>query len=479
MKKFLLILFLAPSLITFAYGKDNFTQMTDFNMWLKKNNSNMRVGCDEKLSKIKSDRMSEVTIKKLYKVYCYDENNIHLLENEENNLEIRSYKGWSIPFLESPDKDTLTYYLYRYIYSHLNGDTNTMQWGKYMVQPSDNSYEFKTSLTKNKFITQQMDSKAILSYLYFEDETIYIDEMSPKERFGDFIDNKTKLRSNSVGKTIVSYVLGHAICNDYIENIDAKINDWPLVKGTLYEDQKLIDLLNMAAGDQKFIDTWRGTEGIDYGTSTIEDVMPYFKNKKPSQRLYNYNNLISPLILNYISYKTGDDFQLLLNKVFKEKVKIKDSVYFFKKKGKHAHGKKNTKESGNAQNMFFATRHDYLRIAKAMMDDYQNQTCEGKYLKEVYNRKINKGKNKGHRDNFGFSHSYGGQFHMDYPGLKNQVVFGMNGYGGQAIMIDMNNSRIVVLNAIHYNNAKYKYNHKRLLLEPIKKGIRESFKYNF
>ena len=43
---------------------------------------------------------------------------------------------------------------------------------------------------------------------------------------------------------------------------------------------------------------------------------------------------------------------------------------------------------GNADSMFYATRYDYLRIAKAMMDDWQNDTCVGKYLKTIFkNRK--------------------------------------------------------------------------------------------
>ena len=29
-----------------------------------------------------------------------------------------------------------------------------------------------------------------------------------------------------------------------------------------------------------------------------------------------------------------------------------------------------------------------------------------------------------------------GVFHMDYPGLKDKVIFGMGGYGGNAILID-------------------------------------------
>ena len=37
-------------------------------------------------------------------------------------------------------------------------------------------------------------------------------------------------------------------------------------------------------------------------------------------------------------------------------------------------------------------------------------------------------------------------------------------------LIDVENSRIVVINSSHYNNTKYKFNHKKLMLNPIKKG---------
>ena len=121
--------------------------------------------------------------------------------------------------------------------------------------------------------------------------------------------------------------------------------------------------------------------------------------------------------------------------------------------------------------MFFATRYDYLRIAKSMMYDYQEQNCVGKYLKEVYEQRIKKNITRDDEPPFNFSYSYGGQFHFDYPGLENKVMFGMGGYGGQAILIDMENSRIVVVNSIHYNNSKYKYNPKKLLIDPIKDGI--------
>ncbi len=46
----------------------------------------------------------------------------------------------------------------------------------------------------------------------------------------------------------------------------------------------------------------------------------------------------------------------------------------------------------------------------------------------------------------------------------------MGGYGGNMILIDVENSRILVVNSLHYNNDKYKYNHKKLLYDPFKKG---------
>ena len=86
-----------------------------------------------------------------------------------------------------------------------------------------------------------MNKTALLSYLLYEDGKITVDEISPIDRFGDFINNETKLRSMSVGKTMVSYVMGHAICKGYIDSVDNRLNDWSLTKNTLYENQKIID----------------------------------------------------------------------------------------------------------------------------------------------------------------------------------------------------------------------------------------------
>ena len=390
----------------------------------------------------------------------------------QNNLNINLYGSWQLPFEKNPNRDTLIYYIYKQLISHFNGDQNTHQWHKYEITPSKNPYEFKSDLIEDKFVKKQMQTKALLSYLYFQDDHIIIDEITPKNRFGEFVNNETKLRSNSVSKSLVSYVLGHAICDGYIEGVDSTMNDWPLVENTLYENQKLIDLINMNAGDQKLIDSNSSTSstggggfmgGYNTDTNSIYKTMNFFKNIKKSKPVYNYHDLLPNIIFNYILFKSGNDFQKILDKVYKEKAKIKNSVYFYKLRERE--------EYGNANNMFFATRYDYLRIAKAVMDDYQNDTCVGKYLKNIYEKRIPKNNKKFSLEpHYQRSSSYGGYFHLDYPGLKKRVVFGMSGYGGQTILIDVENSRIVVINSSHYNHTKYKYNHKKLILNTIKKG---------
>ena len=65
----------------------------------------------------------------------------------------------------------------------------------YEVKPSKEPYEFKFNLIEDKFVKKQMKTKGILSYLYYQDGEVLIDEFSPKERLGEFLNNETKFFS--------------------------------------------------------------------------------------------------------------------------------------------------------------------------------------------------------------------------------------------------------------------------------------------
>ena len=378
----------------------------------------------------------------------------------QTNLKLKlNPKKRNIDSNSNPNRDTLLYYVWDFTYGIRNS---------YEVKPSKEPYEFKFNLIEDKYVKKQMKTKGILSYLYYQDGEVLIDEFSPKERLGEFLNNETKFYSMSMSKSLVSYMLGHAICEGYIDGVDARINDWPVIKDSLYHNQKLINFLNMNTGDQKYVDEFagRGTSSLgNYEDKDIETTMRlHFRNKntKKSKDIYNYNGFVTQLILNYMKFKIGEDYDKFYSKVFNDKIKIKNSIRY----GFTSLQEKN----GNGHPNIMATRFDYLRIAKAIMDDYQNDTCVGKYLKEIYKRRIPKLNQENNEPAFNRTKSYGGQFHMDFPGLKDKIIFGMGGYGGNVILIDVENSRILVLNSLHYNNKKYKYNHKKLILDPFKKG---------
>ena len=56
-------------------------------------------------------------------------------------------------------------------------------------------------------------------------------------------------------------------------------------------------------------------------------------------------------------------------------------------------------------------------------------------------------------------------WYVNKSGMAKRNIFGMNGYGGQSVLIDMDNSRIVVVNAASTN-----YDWYELVYQPIKTG---------
>ena len=384
----------------------------------------------------------------------------------KNNLKIKFYNGWLPEEVEKPNFGTLLFELYKFTYSPYR-DRPIVD--VYEVKPSKKPYKFKSNLQEDKYIDKQLKKTGLISYLRFEDGKITIDKFTPEDRFGKFINKDTKLRSMSVGKTMVSYVAGHAICGGYIDSINTKLNDWPLLENTLYYDQKLIDLLNMKAGDRNYVQSSNlrikdiGFDDVS-NARDIEKYMSVFKNtKKINNAPFNYSQMATELILNYVLFKTGDDFEKILEKTFKEKAKIEDSVFFFKVRN-------SSKQRGDANNQFMATRYDYLRIAKAMLDDWQNDTCVGKYLKTIWENRVDteneKRRREGKKTSWSYASGYAGQFRTHFKGInKKRPVMGMHGRGGQQIVIDFERSRIVAVNAVFEN-----YNYDKIVYRPIKKG---------
>ena len=213
------------------------------------------------------------------------------------------------------------------------------------VKGSENHYKFQSNLREDKDVLKEFKNNkktGIISYLLFEDGKIVIDESDiPITVQGDKIIDGL-LPSHSMGKSLVSYVTGHAICEGYIDSVNVKLNDWPLIKNTLYEDSILLDLLNMKAGDQKWVgERMKGGNGSDnrikgpmkenVNVIGLMKVMnEYLRGSEKSKLIYNYSALTTNVILNYVKHKTDDDWEKLLHKVFNEHVGVKNSVYLLK-----------------------------------------------------------------------------------------------------------------------------------------------------
>jgi len=343
------------------------------------------------------------------------------------------------------------------------------------IKGSDNHYKFKSNLRQDKNVLKEFKNNketGIISYLLFEDDKIVIDVSDiPISVEGDKIIDGL-LPSHSMGKSLVSYVTGHAICEGYIDSVNVRLNDWPLIKNTLYEDSMLHDLLNMKAGDQKWVGERRnvgsdnrikGSKNENVNVIGLMKVMnEYLRGTEKSKLVYNYSALTTNVILNYVKYKTGDDWEKLLNKVYSEHVGVKNSVYLQRSK------KYLKTDFISARYSFYANRYDYLRIAKAMMDDWHNDTCAGKYLKTIYESRVKKKDSTKEADDVGlYTKAYGGQFHFDIYGIKKtRKIIGMSGFAGQQILIDLDDKRIIVVNSLYKN-----YNWKKIVHSVIKKGI--------
>ena len=310
-----------------------------------------------------------------------------------------------------------------------------------------------------KKVEKQISDKktGLVSYILFENNKILIDENRKSKYKGPY-------PSHSVGKSLVSLVTGYAMCGGYINHTIYDRIDYPTVAGTLYENQKLIHLLNMQAGDDEIIGDRLGnwdsrliSNNKSINVIPIKTAMKrYFKNKDGLEpgTYFNYSAMTTNVIINYVIYKTGDDWEKLLHKVFVEDAKVAKRVYFSKTLQKDKTGNRKSGEYGRYS--FYADRYDYVRIANLMMNHWQNDTCVGKYLKTMYENRVDRGysydtNNGNHR----VAQTYGGQFLWDALGLEDRPILMMDGAWGQQVVIDFDNNRIITAHSVERD---YDYN---------------------
>ena len=342
----------------------------------------------------------------------------------------------------------------------------------YTIVPKGNSELFKyLANQKSKVLEAQLAKGYLTSYLYYDNGTIKYDGIPKSGRFDPKVTDQTLFFTHSTGKSIVSYIVGHAICEGFISSIN-EIIDWPLMSKTLYQGQRLVDLLNMQAGDSHIVD-----ERSSYVMGSKKhhrdmDLASAAKLLEGTERKGDkvaYSNFLSDVIASYVVFKAGDKYSQLLNYIFQDKVKIKNEVHFqlhtVSSGGQHR-GQLQTRASYS----FMLTRKDLLRVAVAMMRDYQQETCVGNYLRDAQAQAKRWPQYRPSADNSylwatRYARKYGAQFYFDFYKMDGRNVVLTAGLNGQNILIDMDNSKIVVT-----QSAANAWDKRALMLNIIRNG---------
>ena len=309
----------------------------------------------------------------------------------------------------------------------------------------------------------------LLSVLYFDGSNLLIDRKSEQ------ISETTKLPSQSMAKSFVSYLLGHAICRGKISSIEDPVQKYlKATSGTLYGNKTLRQMVNMTAGDGALFD--RGVAGAsgktfrkirqgglrrgqaaalaDYekwdflpnydmllimGATTVMHSIDKAKGIKETSKLeYNYSSLVADIVFNVIAKATKRYLEDFVQRNLAERAGTTDEMIWLL--DKHA--------SRVGSSGLYATRKDYLRLGIMIANDWKSDTCIGKYLRDVEINKVSKGSDRG---------SYGGFFHF-YQNAS------MKGHGGQRIIINWNTGSVLVLNA-KTDDYDFKNNFESISLE--------------
>ena len=375
--------------------------------------------------------------------------------NNSGEKDVGEVKLWSdnsqIPESYNPNLATVREHFQRYNKRGVPRDE------RFASKPSDNPTQLIFNKKRASVIQKELGRSFLASYIMYEKGKIVIDEKSPDNRLGDLFDDDTLLYSMSLGKSLGGYLMGHAICKGYIESVDQKLSDWPLAKNTLLAEITVREVLNSTLGDQEYrslIPEYFKTTDRDPGDVSISDVaFRELRDSKAGKKIFAYGQFPANVAWNYISFKTNLRFKDFLNDVMQNHIGLANRL----KVNSGGGGEKD----GPLQSNFKATRYDTLRIGIAILKDWRDDTCVGKFLKDIYKSRVKKGKyNMGD----GYSQSYAGFFHTGYPNVKDTVM-GMDGYGGIALLINFDDERIIYTHAIHRN-----YNYKKIVMKAIRDG---------
>ncbi len=245
-----------------------------------------------------------------------------------------------------------------------------------------------------------------------------------------------RLVSFSMGKSIMSLVVGEAYCDNKITSLDDPAEKYaPELKGKHIGKASIRQLLTMSSG-AKIPSSHHGqpyymaTHNLLMRSDSMKNIIAKHDNDDNKSFLGNawgYSNMDTDALYFVVKGATNNGFADFYKTNLVEKAGLKDTTYW----GLDADGNEIT------HSFYFATLQDWARIGLYIRDHIKNkqQTCMGKYITEATSRQVNAKSPE-------FA-NYGYQFFVNNK-TTSLNDFWMVGFGGQRIGFDMEKDKIIL-----------------------------------
>ena len=151
-----------------------------------------------------------------------------------------------------------------------------------------------TTLTLDEYFTRQ----SVAGLLVIKDGKIVY------ERYGLSNTQDTPWVSFSVAKSVTSMLIGAAVHDGYIDNLDEKVTDYlPRLRGSSYEDSSIRDLLQMSSGvqwNETYADPSSDVASVNWETMALYEYLREKPRNFAPGEAFNYNtaetNLVGTLL---------------------------------------------------------------------------------------------------------------------------------------------------------------------------------------
>ena len=294
------------------------------------------------------------------------------------------------------------------------------------------------------WLRKQLERKSVLSLFYYDGKSIRYDWRRQD------IDEDLPIIGMSMSKSITSYLLGKALCDERIDSLDDSMGKYvPALNDTFYGEVRIRDALDMASGDKKLYAKTSREPGSDWKRYAIPvvmektpilDAMRGLGMRKPSKNEFAYRNANTDAVAMVISAVSPEGLGQFAARVLAEEAGFKyPSMYLA-----------DDNSAAMASGFFYATRSDWLRAAVRIGEEFKSEGCIGDYLRSAITESVPLGFSDEYR-------RYGKFFWVDSKSSKIKHVT-MKGHGGQRAYIDVENGRVLLIHAIRHD-----YDRKRVV----------------